>query len=59
MRKRRAIGGSCPTEDDLVAYGDNTLDDESEERIRKHIEHCDECLERFLDLMPTIPTIAE
>ena len=55
MRKKRATGGSCPRQEKLVAYGDNTLDDENEERIRTHIEHCDKCLERFLELMPTIP----
>ena len=60
MRKmKRATKGICPTEEDLIAYGDNTLDDENEERIRTHIEHCDKCLERFLELMPTIQTIAE
>ena len=50
-KRRRYIRGAHLSEDELIAHRDDTLDDQDEERIRTHIESCDECLEQFLELV--------
>ena len=39
---------------DLMAFGEDSLGVAKEDVIREHIGRCDDCLERFLALMPTI-----
>lgn len=39
----------CLTQEELVAYGENELTDNDEERVREHISACDSCLGRFLN----------
>jgi anti-sigma factor RsiW len=47
---RTWVPGVHPTAQDLAAYRDDTLDEDGEERVRKHIESCDSCRDQFLAL---------
>jgi len=49
----RAIKGSaqadeCPSDEDLSAFIDGTLDGQERDRVMGHLSHCDKCYETFL-----------
>ena len=40
-----------PSDKRLKAFLEDKLDDQSEEKVRDHINICDRCRDRFLDLI--------
>jgi anti-sigma factor RsiW len=50
-RKAKPPRGPHSTLEKLIAYGDDDLDDNEEEKVREHITECETCRELFLNLI--------